>query len=143
VTDLELRPILLDAAASAEAAAGASSPGIVVPDISTAVRADGEMLREILLNLLLNACQSGSAAPIEISVFDESGVCRIDIADRGEGFRGVDPEQLFEAFHTTKKSGTGLGLAIVRRLLSIQGGTIRLIPRDGGGAIARVTLPTP
>jgi signal transduction histidine kinase len=61
--------------------------------------------------------------------------------DRGVGLGNTDPEQLFEAFHTTKKSGTGLGLAIVRRLISLQGGTITLLPRDGGGAIARVTVP--
>jgi PAS domain S-box-containing protein len=141
INDLELRPILIDAAASAEAAAGPACPGIRVPDMSVAVRADGEMLREILLNLLLNACQSGSSEPITIAVSDAAGMRRIDVLDRGEGFGGVDPERLFEAFHTTKKSGTGLGLAIVRRLLSLQGGTITLLPRDGGGAIARLTLP--
>ena len=49
----------------------------------------------------------------------------------------VEPELLFQAFHTTKTSGTGLGLAIVRRRLSLQGGTVLLKPRDGGGAVAR------
>ena len=57
------------------------------------------------------------------------------------GFGGRDPERLFEAFHTTKKSGTGLGLAIVRRLVSLQGGTVALFAREGGGAIARIVLP--
>ena len=99
------------------------------------------MLREVLLNLLLNACQSGSPEPIEVLLSEESGTARIDIADRGAGFGDADPEWLFEAFHTTKKSGTGLGLAIVRRMLALQEGTVQLLPRDGGGAIARVTLP--
>jgi signal transduction histidine kinase len=74
-------------------------------------------------------------------VREQDATCVIEIADRGAGFGGKDPEQLFEAFHTTKKSGTGLGLAIVRRLLTLQGGTVELVPREGGGAIARVTLP--
>ena len=65
----------------------------------------------------------------------------IEIADRGSGFGGQDPERLFEAFHTTKKSGTGLGLAIVRRLLMLQGGTVTLVAREGGGATAKITLP--
>jgi two-component system CheB/CheR fusion protein len=137
----DLGPVLRDAAASAEAAAGAGNPGIRVPDIVAEVRGDREMLREMLLNVLLNACQAGSSAPIEIVVSEDGGLCRIDIADRGVGLGGIDPEILFEAFHTTKKSGTGLGLAIVRRLLSLQGGTVTLMPREGGGAIARVTLP--
>ena len=100
------------------------------------------MLRDVLLNLVLNACQAGSTAPIEVSVRQEAGECRIDIADRGVGFGDVEPERLFEAFHTTKKSGTGLGLAIVRRLVTLQGGAVELLPREGGGAVARVTLPS-
>jgi len=105
------------------------------------VRADRDMLRSVLLNLLLNACQSNSRDPIEIGVSVSEGACQIDIADRGTGFGNTDPELLFQAFHTTKTSGTGLGLAIVRRLLSLQGGNVALKARDGGGAIAQVTLP--
>jgi signal transduction histidine kinase len=99
------------------------------------------MLRAVLLNLLMNACQSGSATPIEVQVSELDDRCCIDVLDRGTGFGDTDPERLFQAFHTTKKSGTGLGLAIVRRLVSLQGGTVALLPRDGGGAVARVTLP--
>jgi signal transduction histidine kinase len=99
------------------------------------------MLRDALLNLVLNACQSGSVAPIEVTITQQNATCRIDISDRGMGFGDVDPERLFEAFHTTKTSGTGLGLAIVRRLVTLQGGAIELLSREGGGAVARVTLP--
>jgi two-component system sensor histidine kinase HydH len=99
------------------------------------------MVRDVLLNLLLNACQSGSTAAVDIHLSEEAGVCTVEIADRGTGFGGQNPERLFEAFHTTKKSGTGLGLAIVRRLVMLQGGSVTLLPRDGGGAVARVTLP--
>lgn len=137
----DLGPVLRDTAASAEAAAGAANPGIRLPDVVMGVRADREMLREILLNVLLNACQAGSSAPIDVVVAEHGGLCRIDIADRGIGLGDADAEVLFEAFHTTKKSGTGLGLAIVRRLLSLQGGNVTLVPREGGGAIARMTLP--
>jgi PAS domain S-box-containing protein len=138
---VDLGAVLRDAAANAEAAAAGSNPGIRLPGIAPAVRADREMLREILLNVLLNACQAGSSAPIEVVVTHGGSECRIDIADRGVGLGEADPERLFEAFHTTKKSGTGLGLAIVRRLLSLQEGNVTLAAREGGGAIARITLP--
>jgi PAS domain S-box-containing protein len=141
IENVELRPVMLDAAMNAEAAAGSGNPGIHLADTAVSIRADAEMLKEILLNLLLNACQAGSSEPIDVLVSRERDVCHIEVADRGEGFKDADPERLFEAFHTTKKSGTGLGLAIVRRLLSLQGGTVTLRRRDGGGAIARVTLP--
>ena len=137
--DVELRPVIVDAAASAGAADGGAE--VRVPHTSAVVRADREMLRAVLLNLLLNAAQSGSTEPIDVAVCEQRGHWRIDIADRGAGLGNDDPERLFEAFHTTKKSGTGLGLAIVRRLLSLQNGTVALLPREGGGAIARVTLP--
>ena len=138
---VDLRAALMDASASTEAAAEGICPGIRIPDTQTIVRADREMLRAVLLNVLLNACQSGTHEPIEISLSRDMDTCKIDIADRGVGFGDVDPEQLFQAFHTTKPSGTGLGLAIVRRLLSLQGGTVVLQAREGGGAIVRLTLP--
>jgi PAS domain S-box-containing protein len=138
---VEVRTAIVDASASAEAAADGSCAGIRVPETNAVVRADREMLRAILLNLLMNACQSGSREPAEVIVSPDREAWQIDIADRGTGFGDTDPEHLFQAFHTTKKSGTGLGLAIVRRLASLQGGTVRLLHRPGGGAIARVTLP--
>ncbi len=139
---VDVMTVLADAMASAKAAAGVPCADLRVNGASALVRADPEMLRAALLNVLLNACQSGSLQPIDVFVSDEAGVCRIDIGDRGAGFGSTDPEQLFEAFHTTKKSGTGLGLAIVRRFVTLQGGTVVLLPRDGGGAIARITLPS-
>ena len=139
---VDVRAVIIDAMASAEAAAGVVCTDMRAPESTAVVRADREMLRAVLLNLLLNACQSGSAAPIEVLVSGTAGTCAIDIADRGTGFGDIDPERLFEAFHTTKKSGTGLGLAIVRRLMSLQGGTVVLVPREGGGAVARLTLPS-
>jgi len=138
---VELRPVILEASASVEAAVGDGCPRIEKPETAAVVRADREMLHSVLLNLLLNACQSGSREPIEIHVTHRETVCDIDIEDRGNGFGDIDPEQLFVAFHTTKSSGTGLGLAIVRRLLGLQGGSVTLRPRDGGGATARTTLP--
>lgn len=139
---VDVRPVIIDAMASAEAAADVVCTGIRAPETTAVVHADREMLRAVLLNLLLNACQSGSSTPIEVFVSGNAGTCAIDIADRGTGFGDIDPERLFEAFHTTKKSGTGLGLAIVRRLVTLQGGTVVLLPREGGGTVARVTLPS-
>jgi two-component system CheB/CheR fusion protein len=138
---VDVRLVLTDAVASATAAAGSACPEVAAPPGTASVRADREMLRDVLLNLVLNACQTGSTSAVEISVRQDLTACVIEIADRGAGFGGVNPERLFEAFHTTKKSGTGLGLAIVRRLMTLQGGTVTLEPRNGGGAIARVTLP--
>lgn len=137
---LDLATVLADAAASATAC-GDARPGIHLPRTLSCVLADGEMIRAVFLNLLLNAFESGSSAPIEVDVAEVDGTCRIEVADRGTGFGGVDPEKLFQPFHSTKTTGTGLGLAIVRRFVSLQNGSVSLTSRPGGGAIARVTLP--
>jgi PAS domain S-box-containing protein len=141
IESIDVKGVALDAIRSAQAAAGAECPPVVGPEASAVVHADREMLRAVLLNLVMNACQSGSPEPIEVRVTENGPECRIEVLDRGAGFGDVDPEQLFQAFHTTKKSGTGLGLAIVRRLVTLQGGAVALHARDGGGAVARVTLP--
>ena len=141
IEDVELKPLLVDAVASARA--GEGGVDFRLPDTSAIVRADREMVRAALLNLLLNAVQSGSVETVEIVITEEPGHCRVDIADRGTGFGDSDPERLFEAFHTTKKSGTGLGLPIVRRLVSLQGGAVTLARRDGGGTVASLILPSP
>ena len=133
--------VIIDAVASARAAMGTDCPEIVGRRQHAIVRADREMLRSALLNLVLNACQSGSVEPVVVAVTESAEACQIDVTDRGVGFGDADPERLFEAFHTTKKSGTGLGLAIVRRLMAQQGGSVELHRRDGGGAIARLVLP--
>jgi PAS domain S-box-containing protein len=137
----DLRPVLLDAMASAQASVGESCPGFVPPATSARVRADREMLRAVFLNLLLNACQSGTTAPVEISVAVDAGRCAVAIADRGAGIPPGDASRVFDAFYTTKQSGTGLGLAIVQRLVLLQNGTVALRPRAGGGTLAVVTLP--
>lgn len=138
---VDLRVVLTDAVQSARAAAGKDGPAIIPPPATAVVTADREMLRDVLLNLLMNACQSNSTAPIEVMVAESGSRCRIDIADRGTGIPDGDAERLFTAFYTTKKAGTGLGLAIVRRLMLLQEGNVVLTPREGGGTIARVDLP--
>jgi PAS domain S-box-containing protein len=141
IENVDLRPVIADAIASARAASSDSSIDIHSRQGSAIVRADREMLRAMLLNLLLNACQSGTRDPVEVGLVVEGSTCRIEITDRGVGIPADDTERVFEAFHTTKKSGTGLGLAIVRRLAALQGATIQLEPRQGGGVVARITLP--
>jgi signal transduction histidine kinase len=140
IRPVELAPIVRDAIASARAALGGNCSQIAFRDSHCFVGADAEMLRATLLNLLLNACQAGGA---DVSVIAEplGDVCRISVLDRGNGITSDVMERVFEAFYTTKKTGTGLGLPIVKRLMELQGGTVTLRPREGGGTVAELTLP--
>jgi two-component system CheB/CheR fusion protein len=136
---VEVSPIVEDAIASARAAVGVDCVGIAFTPPLLTVRADPEMMRAAVLNLLLNACQAGGDA-VEITAAAENGVCRIAVLDRGPGIEKDEADRVFDAFYTTKKTGTGLGLPIVRRLMELQQGTVTLRPRDGGGTVAEMTV---
>jgi len=72
----------------------------------------------------------------------EDGVLRVTVADNGEGISPGNRDRVFEPFFTTRREvgGTGMGLQIVRSLLTAHGGTIQLVPSDGG-AVFELTLP--
>ncbi len=102
---------------------------------------DVELLREALLNLLLNAAQAmAGRGTIRVSISDGARVI-IDITDTGPGIPSDIASKIFEPFVTTKRAGTGLGLAIVRRLLELQNGEVRILSTSPAGTTVRVTLP--
>jgi len=103
--------------------------------------ADIDMIRAALLNVVMNACQAGGAAPVDVAIQAESGHCRIAVQDRGPGIAPDVRDRVFEPFFTTRAAGTGLGLAIVKRLLELHEGSIALSARDGGGTTAEIALP--
>jgi signal transduction histidine kinase len=138
---VDLNTMLADVTQSARAAAGSAAAGISLSGPALTALADAEMLRAVLLNLLLNACQASGASSVDVTVVAEPESCRIEIADRGPGIPAEELDRVFEAFHTTKKSGTGLGLAIVKRYIELQNGEVRLQPRPGGGTVAQVKIP--
>lgn len=137
---IEIGPLIREAIVSAQAAVGPDCPAIEYSPTPLVVRADSEMLRAALLNLLLNACQAGGSS-IEVVSSVAGDRCRIAVLDRGSGIPDEILEHVFDAFYTTKKSGTGLGLPIVKRLLELQDGTIALRGRAGGGTMAEITIP--
>jgi PAS domain S-box-containing protein len=134
-----LLPMLQDAAAAADAAVPGGA--ITVVGDATVVELDPEMTRAVLLNLLMNARQASGSAAIEVRASAKDGRCEIAILDRGPGIPPDVREHLFEPFITTRAGGTGLGLPIARRLTQLQGGTLTLDDRPGGGTAAVLTLP--
>ena len=99
-------------------------------------------------NLIDNALAYG-APPVEVSTSRNGDRVVMDVADRGMGIPESQVERLKQPFtrasasraRTDGAAGAGLGLAIVDRIARLHGGTFDLLPRDGGGTIARVTLP--
>jgi two-component system osmolarity sensor histidine kinase EnvZ len=104
----------------------------------------------LVANLVDNAVAYG-APPVEVTTRVADGRIVLDIADRGPGIAPDDVERLKQPFTRASAAradaggvaGAGLGLAIVDRIARLHGGTFDLLPRDGGGTVARVALPVP
>jgi PAS domain S-box-containing protein len=140
---IDLRAMLQETAATARAATAEAGPPMEIQGAADLrVQADPDMLRAALLNLLINASQAGGTHPIEVACTSSGATCGVTISDRGPGIPEEIRDRVFEPFFTTRTSGTGLGLAVVRRLVELQDGTIALHPRDGGGTVAEITLPS-
>jgi two-component system, NtrC family, nitrogen regulation sensor histidine kinase NtrY len=103
---------------------------------------DPTQIQQLLINLLKNAIEAGSApGDIEVVVGREAdGTTRIEVLDRGQGLSEEALGQAILPLYTTKASGSGMGLALCREIVEAHGGEIALRNREGGGAAVRVTL---
>ena len=141
IQNVDLRRLVIDAGTSARASAAAAAAPVVLAGERTMARADPDMLRPALLNLFLNAYQAGGTGGIEATIAADDSTATVAIMDRGTGIPAGIRERILEPFFTTKPSGTGLGLPVVNRLMQLQGGTLTLRDRPGGGTVAELTLP--
>lgn len=106
------------------------------------LRADGEKLRQVLVNLLGNAVdasQPGQSVQILLKTTGESAV--VEVLDQGAGIPEAELSRIFEPFFSTKPHGTGLGMAICHRLVTLHGGEIFVESQAGQGTCVRVELP--
>lgn len=141
-------PVDIDALA-AEVAAASAAQGMPV-----ALRAGGppavllrpRAMRRVLANLVENAWRHGRP-PVAMATGVQDGFVWIEVSDAGPGIPPGQAEALKQPFRRAEgtrggPAGAGLGLAIVDRLVRAHGGTLALLPVDGGGLCARITLPT-
>ena len=101
-------------------------------------------VRRALGNLIDNALRY-AGEPVEVELKGEPGKALIEVRDRGPGIPGEETERLkrpFTRLHAARSgpAGAGLGLAIVERVARGHGGRLDLLPREGGGLVARLTL---
>jgi signal transduction histidine kinase len=105
-------------------------------------KVDTDLLKQAILNLLLNATQA-MAGGGELIVRTEARQqqAKIDVIDTGPGIDPEEQEKIFEAYFTTKRGGTGLGLPTCRRILEAHGGHIELVSEKGKGSNFTIYLP--
>ncbi len=121
------------------------------------VSGEENQIKQILLNLLVNAVESMEGKPGEILITnqslnqidqfhfngeepEDSGLVPIAVIDQGKGMTEEQKKKIFSPFYSTKKNGTGLGLAIVQRLVNSLGGRIEFKSQLGRGSVFVVYL---
>jgi len=110
------------------------------------VRADAELLRGALVNLVDNAAEALEGARrrrlrVETRLVADGEACEVEVADSGHGISPEDKEKLFLPHFSTRQRGTGLGLAIASRIVSEHQGTLRVEDNDPAGARFILRLP--
>jgi signal transduction histidine kinase len=106
------------------------------------VLADKDQLRQVFVNLLMNAREaSPKGGPLILSCVRRGAECRLTVADKGKGISKVDLEKLFTPFFTNKPMGTGLGLSIAVKIVESFGGRIEVESEEGKGSQFCVILP--
>lgn len=114
------------------------------------VNADPELLKEVLVNFIVNACDAMDDKGGKIRIQEMEAVAEhvgravvVRIQDTGPGVPEEIRDRVLEPFFTTKAEGTGLGLSIARRIIEEHGGRIDLSSPDSGGATFSISIPIP
>jgi two-component system osmolarity sensor histidine kinase EnvZ len=108
-----------------------------------------QALRRAISNLIDNALRhAGNQSPVELALSASAGEFSIEVSDSGPGIPAEEVERMKRPFARleaarTNAAGAGLGLAIVDRIARSHNGRLELLPRTGGGLIARLVLRSP
>ncbi|MCC7171026.1 MAG: sensor histidine kinase KdpD [Planctomycetes bacterium] len=141
-----LEEVIGCALARFERFAGGVAVKVELADALPLVPMDVVLIEQVLTNLLENAARHGaSAAPIEIGAWRDGDRVVVEVRDRGPGISAELAARVFDKFvrGPATSAGSGLGLTICRGIVAAHGGKIEALPRTGGGAILRFSLPLP
>jgi signal transduction histidine kinase len=106
------------------------------------IMADGDMLYQAFLNLLINGMQAmPEGGVIEVTIEEQNRAIWVLIEDEGSGMPPQIMEKVWDPFFTTKEKGTGLGLGIVKNIIESHDGLIRVDNRKEKGARVTVKFP--
>jgi signal transduction histidine kinase len=144
ISDTDLRRLVDDVAMLAGPEAEQRNVTITrdVPIEPLPVKVDGDLLKQALLNVVLNGVQAmpnGGTLVISTMRYDESA--EIAVRDEGGGIPPAIRDKIFNLYFTTKQMGSGIGLAMTYRVMQLHNGTIEFDTVEGQGTTFHLRLP--
>ncbi len=113
-----------------------------LPDRPPCVASDPEQLKQVLLNITINALQAmPDGGRVEFGVAQKDAQAVITIRDQGPGIAEQDLDRVFDPFFTTKDTGTGLGLSVAHQIVTQHGGSIKAVRNPDRGMTFEIRLP--
>jgi signal transduction histidine kinase len=110
-------------------------------ELST-VECDPEQLKQVLLNIVMNAIQAMPlGGSIVLAARESPNTVTIEVRDQGCGIDEKDLDRVFDPFFTTKETGSGLGLSVADQIIRQHGGMLSIARGSREGATVRVSLP--
>jgi len=110
-------------------------------DLDLRILADADKIRQVLMNVLLNAVQSITGrGEIRVSAEADGNLVHLVVQDTGCGMREDELKQIFSPFFTTKEKGTGLGMAVSQKIVDGHGGVLSAHSEPGKGTRIAIQL---
>lgn len=137
--DLLAMPVIKDMLKKNAVKCEKSVSGTIPP-----INADGLQLREMMMNIIVNAIQAmaeGGGGKLSLSLESHHELIQVKVTDTGVGMSEETLKELFTPFFTTKSRGLGLGLCISKAVIEEHGGQIQVYSTQGAGTTFVITLP--
>ena len=143
-SDFDLRRLIEDVTllASPEAAQQGVKMATQLGKETLPVRADADLIKQALLNVVLNGVQAmSSGGTLNITARQRDSAAMIEVKDQGNGIAPEVRDKVFNLYFTTKKTGSGIGLATSYRVLQLHNGALDFVTEVGRGTTFRLILP--
>ncbi|HEY0759341.1 MAG TPA: ATP-binding protein [Acidisarcina sp.] len=130
------------ALASAELATHNVQLASSVPDLPVPVNLDPDLMRQALLNVVLNGAQAmGEGGALEVRLVEDGRSALISVRDHGDGIPDDILQKIFDLYFTTKREGSGIGLAMTYRIIQLHSGRIDVESTLGVGTTFTLRIP--
>lgn len=115
---------------------------VELPPEFPSVRLDRQLIHQVVLNLVLNACEATPpGGKINVALHKNGEMAQIRVSDSGRGISPENQRKIFQLFFTTRPGGTGLGLANAFRFVQLHNGSIEFESEAGRGTTFWIDLP--